>query len=79
MLCTICDPYSAHLYERLDVVDDGLTMTNEFCDTYYSACSSELGLPTNYCDIHTGGDIDQYWSYPLTIDSEFILREGSLP
>lgn len=50
---------------------DGLTMTIEFCGTFYSACSAQLGLEDNYCEVHTGGsETDQYWSYPLAIDSE---------
>lgn len=73
MLCGLCHPYSAQLYERLDT-SDGLTMTNDFCDEFFSACSSELDLPSDYCDIHTGGDTDQYWAYPLVLDGEFYVK-----
>lgn len=70
VLCAVCHPFSAHLFERLDVAD-GLTMTIEFCDNLYSTCSAELGLPDDYCNVHTGGEeTDQYWSYPLVIDCE---------
>lgn len=48
-------------------------MTNDFCDSFFDACETQLSLPLNYCDIHTGGDTDQYWSYPLVIDGELIL------
>jgi len=69
VLCTACHPYSLHLYERLG---NGLTMTREFCDEFHDECSGDLGLPSNYCDIHAGevdGE-DQYWSYPLVIPGE---------
>ncbi|CAM9587413.1 unnamed protein product, partial [Sphacelaria rigidula] len=68
VLCGVCHPYSSHLYERLGTLD-GMTMTNEFCNEFYSACSADLDLGPDYCDIHTGGDDDQYWSYPLDIDA----------
>lgn len=73
VLCGLCHPYSAHLFERLDTMD-GLTMTNEFCNEFFSACESELALASDYCDIHTGGDVDQYWSYPLVIDGESVMH-----
>lgn len=66
----MCHPYSAHLYERLNVAE-GLTMTLDYCADFYTACSEQLGLGEDYCDVHTGGaETDQYWSYPLIIDSE---------
>ncbi|CAM9355064.1 unnamed protein product, partial [Choristocarpus tenellus] len=73
--CGVCLGFSAHLFERLgpDLGDsapvDGMTLTNEFCESYVNACGSQLGLPTNYCDVHTGGSEDQFWSYPLEVDS----------
>lgn len=73
-LCTLCHPYSAHLYERLNV-EGGLTMTNEWCDTFYAECSTQLDLASDYCDEHTGGDSDQYWSYPLVIDGEYEISQ----
>jgi len=48
-------------------------MTREFCDDFYDECSGDLGLSSNYCDIHAEKDADgkdQYWSYPLTIPGE---------
>lgn len=72
VLCGLCHPYSAQLYERLDA-PDGLTMTNNFCDEFFSACSSDLDLPSDYCDIHTGGDTDQYWAYPLVLDGRLCV------
>lgn len=72
----MCHPYSAHLYERLNVAD-GLTMTNDYCSSFYDECSAadQLNLGEDYCEVHTGGadtETDQYWSYPLVIDSENI-------
>jgi len=70
VLCTICHPFSLHLYERLG---DALTMTSEYCEKFYSACSpaSQLDLPANYCEIAVGGAAkDQFWSYPLVIEGE---------
>lgn len=71
VLCGVCHPYSAHLYERLNVAD-GLTMTIDFCSEFYTECSEQLGLAEDYCEVHTGGgETDQYWSYPLVIDGEY--------
>ena len=68
MLCTVCHPYSLHLYERLET---GLTMTSAFCAQFYDACEGTLELPADYCEFHTGGgDEDQYWSYPLIVEGE---------
>lgn len=76
VMCVICHPYSAHLFERLDA-PDGLTMTLEFCATFFEACSGELGLSADYCDVHTGGgEEDQYWSYPLDLDGECSVRSS---
>lgn len=70
VLCAICHPFSAHMFERLDA-PDGLTMTLEFCATFFDTCSGELGLAADYCEVHTGGgEADQYWSYPLILDGE---------
>ncbi|CAM9654267.1 unnamed protein product, partial [Choristocarpus tenellus] len=75
VVCGICLGFSAHLYERLGpdlgnlAPEDGMTFTNEFCESYVTACDSQLEFPSNYCDVHTGGEKDQYWSYPLQVDS----------
>ncbi|CAM9418052.1 unnamed protein product, partial [Choristocarpus tenellus] len=92
VVCGVCTAFSAHLYERIGPSlgpEDGMTLTNEFCNTYVSACGSQLGLSSNYCDVHTGGDEDQFWSYPLEVDAGDFdpgfqkafksLPSGSLP
>ena len=69
VLCTACHPYSLHLYERLG---NGLTMTKDFCDEFYDACSGQLNLSSNYCNLHAGESEDEppYWAYPLVIPGE---------
>lgn len=67
MICGVCHPWSGHLYERLGTA---LTLTNDFCNEFYAECSGPLGLAADYCDVHTGGDGNQYYSYPLVIDGE---------
>lgn len=50
---------------------DGLTMTIDFCDAYVAACAGQLEFAADYCTTHTlGGDVDPYWSYPLTIGKQ---------
>lgn len=72
----MCSPYSAHLYTRLLLDDDGtrkeedgLAMTQEFCDEYVTACRADLDLPATYCEenVLPGGGVE-YWSYPLPDD-----------
>lgn len=68
VLCSICSPFSGHLYEQLTSLgEDGLTMKSEFCDSYVSACAGQIEFEDNFCDIHTlGSDEDNYWSFPYT-------------
>lgn len=48
-----------------------MTMKAEFCKEFDAACSEELDLATGYCAYHVGDGVDdQYWSYPLVVDSE---------
>lgn len=74
VLCTACNPFSLHLYERLV---NGLTMTAEFCAEFYEECSGpdQLDLGEDYCDRHVSlnedGE-DAYWSYPLEIPGELL-------
>eukprot|EP00903_Cladosiphon_okamuranus_P016927 g15603.t1 len=69
VVCGICHPWSGHLFERLGTA---MTLTNEFCDEFVEACSDQLALPINYCDIHTGsGDGDAFYSYPYVADDSF--------
>lgn len=47
-----------------------MTMTDDFCDDFYDACSDELILSdyggVGYCKKHQGGGDDYFWSYPYT-------------
>jgi len=72
VLCTACHPYSGHLFERLG---NGLTMTAQFCEEYYSECSDQLNLPPDYCSTHVG-EPDEVWAYPLVIDGEDPREHG---
>lgn len=66
--CGICHPWSGHLFERLA---NAMTLTIDFCDEFYSECSTQLGLAPTYCDVHTGGgDEDAFYAYPYVVDGE---------
>lgn len=74
MLCGVCGSYSGHLYERLvdDLgAEDGLTMKSEFCTGLTTHCDGRIDLSdydgVDYCTMHTGGDEDQFWSYPYEL------------
>ena len=68
VVCSVCGPFSGHLYEKLTSKGlEGLTMKQDFCSTYFDACESQLGLESDYCDVHTLGGVDDYWSYPFTV------------
>ena len=45
-------------------------MTSEFCEELVSTCDGQITFPTydgeSFCDKHTGGGDDYYWSYPYT-------------
>ena len=47
-----------------------MTLTIAFCDEFFTECSGQLGLPANYCDVHTGGDTDAFYAYPYVPDGE---------
>ncbi|CAM9715370.1 unnamed protein product, partial [Ectocarpus fasciculatus] len=70
VLCAVCSSYSAHLYEYLTDggVVDGLTMKSDFCEELVDECSPYITFPTyddgDYCEHHTGGGNDFFWSYP---------------
>ncbi|CAM9509059.1 unnamed protein product [Ectocarpus sp. 4 AP-2014] len=70
VVCGVCHSYSAHLYEYLTDggMLDGLTMKSEFCESLVDACDAYITFPTydgvSYCDHHTGGGNDFFWSYP---------------
>ncbi|CAM9199998.1 unnamed protein product [Ectocarpus sp. 12 AP-2014] len=69
VVCGVCHSYSAHLYEYLPGgMLDGLTMKGDFCDSLVEACATYIDFPTydgeSYCDHHTGGGDDFFWSYP---------------
>ena len=74
MLCGVCGSYSGHLYERLaDELgsENGLSMTNEFCTEFTTACDGQIDFPdyggVDYCTMHTGGGEDLFWSYPYEL------------
>lgn len=50
-----------------------MTLTNDFCNEYYAQCSTQLALPVDYCEYRTGGDVDQFYAYPLVVDGERLL------
>lgn len=53
-----------------------MTLTNDFCDEFYSECSAQLGLPSTYCDFHTGPqDGDAFYAYPYVPDGERENRQ----
>lgn len=94
VVCGPCHSYSAHLYEKLGKElgsDDGMTMRNDFCQELVKTCASQVEFKTyggeSYCEKHTGGGKDMYWSYPYTepeifepgISELFDLDSGSLP
>lgn len=64
-LCGTCHPFAGHLYERLGTA---MTITNEFCAELTAECADQLNLNEDFCDYHTGGGEDQFWSYPLVIE-----------
>lgn len=73
VVCGVCHSYSAHLYEILGAElggTDGMTMKNSFCNELIAACEGQIDFPSydglDYCDKHTGGGDDKYWSYPYT-------------
>ncbi len=57
-------------------------MTAEFCEELVSTCAEQIDFPTydgeSYCDKHTGGGDDYYWSYPYT-ESKSFSRRGYFP
>eukprot|EP00752_Nemacystus_decipiens_P008422 g7528.t1 len=84
--CGICHPWSGHLFERLT---NAMTLTNEFCDEFFAECSGQIALPSDYCDIHTGGATDAFYAYPYVPDDTFSgdglikafpdISDGDLP
>eukprot|EP00903_Cladosiphon_okamuranus_P010393 g9831.t1 len=71
VVCGQCHSYSGHLFERLGPelgVEDGMTMKSSFCEELVAACDGQIVFPTydgeSYCDKHTGGGDDLFWSYP---------------
>lgn len=68
MLCSVCSPFSGHLYELLSAEKgvDGLTMTTDFCEEYVDECEGQISFEDDYCEKHTIGFTDTYWSYPYT-------------
>lgn len=87
VVCGICTSYSGHLYERLAPelgVEDGLTMKNDFCDELVTACDGQITFPTydageDYCAKHTGGDEDQFWSYPYEERESIVVVDLPTP
>lgn len=74
VVCGVCHSYSAHLYEVLGSElggTDGMTMKSSFCSEYVSACEDQIVLSADYCEVHTGGGEDLYWSYPY-VEREYI-------
>lgn len=78
VVCGQCHSYSGHLYEVLGAelgVEDGMTMKSDFCEELVGACAGQIDFPaydgTSYCDKHTGGGNDLFWSYPYT-ECEFF-------
>lgn len=72
VVCGVCHSYSGHLYEQLGAelgILDGMTMKSAFCEELVDACSGQITFPTydggeDYCEKHTGGGDDFFWSYP---------------
>ncbi|CAM9121681.1 unnamed protein product, partial [Hapterophycus canaliculatus] len=72
VVCGVCHSYSGHLYEQLGAelgILDGMTMKSLFCEELVDACSGQVTFPTydggeDYCEKHTGGGDDFFWSYP---------------
>ncbi|CAM9165509.1 unnamed protein product [Scytosiphon promiscuus] len=82
VVCGICHSYSGHLYEQLGAelgILDGMTMKSAFCEELVDACSGQVTFPTyddgeDYCEKHTGGGDDFFWSYPY--DEPEIFEPG---
>lgn len=67
MLCSVCSPFSGHLYEKLTEKGlDGLTMTEDFCTKYVDECRDQISFEDDYCKAHTLDYSNEYWSYPYT-------------
>ncbi|CAM9268154.1 unnamed protein product, partial [Hapterophycus canaliculatus] len=72
VVCGVCSSYSGHLYEQLGAelgALDGMTMKSSFCEELVSECGEQISFPTyddgkDYCEKHTGGGDDFFWSYP---------------
>lgn len=79
--CGVCHPFSGHLFARTtelsDLNEEGMTMTNDFCEDYVTACKGDIDFASDFCDVHTlGKDTDDYWSYPLTTTvGEFLTDD----
>lgn len=76
VVCGVCHSYSAHLYEVLGAElggTDGMTMKSSFCNDYVSACEDQIVFSADYCEVHTGGGDDLYWSYPY-VEREYIQK-----
>lgn len=68
VICGVCHPWSGHLYQRLGTA---MTLTQDFCDDFYTACSGQLTLSDTYCDFHAGeGDEDLFYAYPYVADGK---------
>lgn len=80
MLCSVCGPFSGHLYEQItDKTVDGLTMKTQFCEDYVSACGSQIDFPSDYCEVHTLNSADIYWSYPYAEEEgEYYIVSASV-
>lgn len=72
VVCGVCHSFSGHLFERLGGelgIVDGMTMKNDFCEELVDACQGQIPFPSyengdDYCEKHTGGATDKYWSFP---------------
>lgn len=78
----MCHSYSSHLYEVLGSelgANDGMTMKVSFCNDLVTACAGQLAFPSydgqGFCDKHTGGGDDLFWSYPY-VERELLLYVG---
>jgi hypothetical protein len=69
--CSECHPWVVHLTEFLSIKDGSgdMLLKGDFCTDYMDACGAALGMPKNYCTIHTQKK-DGMYSYPFVSAGE---------